>query len=290
MNLDPQGAGNINFVGQGPATSGTNFSSPAININGNYWNGTASNSDLWSIQDVLGTGANPSTTLTIGRTGSTGASNVAIQSNLIIGVTHLGGTVAPANDSRWSIYTAADSASTTNSALYIAPTDTSVKRLFFGIPTRTLYSIDFTQVANGLTGVLQISGAAGQLLSFAAGGDAVYSTGFFGFRSTGTTSTPAVICNDRTTDSATSVGIVLKVKNTFSTLGSRVLSIDNGATQLVTVLPSGNVGIGTIAPKAPLHVVGLVVYANNAAAITGGLTAGAFYRTGADPDVVCVVH
>ena len=34
----------------------------------------------------------------------------------------------------------------------------------------------------------------------------------------------------------------------------------------------------------------LSIYANNAAAITGGLSVGAFYRTGADPDVVCVVH
>ena len=52
----------------------------------------------------------------------------------------------------------------------------------------------------------------------------------------------------------------------------------------------GNVGIGTASPKSPLHVVGLPVYANNAAAITGGLTAGALYRTGADPDPVMVVH
>lgn len=37
-------------------------------------------------------------------------------------------------------------------------------------------------------------------------------------------------------------------------------------------------------------VVGLPIYANNAAAITGGLAAGDFYRTGADPDPVCVVH
>jgi hypothetical protein len=34
----------------------------------------------------------------------------------------------------------------------------------------------------------------------------------------------------------------------------------------------------------------LQVYANNAAAIAAGLSAGDFYRTGADPDIVCVVH
>jgi hypothetical protein len=58
----------------------------------------------------------------------------------------------------------------------------------------------------------------------------------------------------------------------------------------MVVAAGGNVGIGINAPTAPLHVVGLAVYANNAAAITGGLTAGAFYRTGTDPDTVCVVH
>jgi hypothetical protein len=34
----------------------------------------------------------------------------------------------------------------------------------------------------------------------------------------------------------------------------------------------------------------LPVYANNAAAVAGGLVAGDFYRTGGDPDTVCVVH
>jgi hypothetical protein len=34
----------------------------------------------------------------------------------------------------------------------------------------------------------------------------------------------------------------------------------------------------------------LPAYANNAAAIAGGLAVGDFYRTGADPDPVCVVH
>jgi hypothetical protein len=36
--------------------------------------------------------------------------------------------------------------------------------------------------------------------------------------------------------------------------------------------------------------VTLSVYANNAAAVTGGLAVGTFYRTGGDPDLVCVVH
>lgn len=34
----------------------------------------------------------------------------------------------------------------------------------------------------------------------------------------------------------------------------------------------------------------LAVYANNAAAVTGGLSVGDFYRTGADPDPVMIVH
>jgi len=58
----------------------------------------------------------------------------------------------------------------------------------------------------------------------------------------------------------------------------------------LSVLANGNVGIGTTSPTSALQVVGLPVYANNAAAVAGGLTAGAFYRTGADPDPVCVVH
>ncbi len=34
----------------------------------------------------------------------------------------------------------------------------------------------------------------------------------------------------------------------------------------------------------------LPAYANNAAAIAGGLAAGMLYRTGGDPDLVAVVH
>ena len=39
-----------------------------------------------------------------------------------------------------------------------------------------------------------------------------------------------------------------------------------------------------------INLTKLSVYANNAAAITGGLVAGDLYRTGADPDPIMVVH
>ena len=42
---------------------------------------------------------------------------------------------------------------------------------------------------------------------------------------------------------------------------------------------AGNVGINTTSPTAKLHVVGLPTYADNATALAGGLTVGAFYHT-----------
>jgi hypothetical protein len=65
---------------------------------------------------------------------------------------------------------------------------------------------------------------------------------------------------------------------------------DQATNERMRITSSGNVGINTTSPTSKLHVSGLSVFANNAAAIAGGLTSGAFYRTGGDPDQVCVVH
>lgn len=61
-------------------------------------------------------------------------------------------------------------------------------------------------------------------------------------------------------------------------------------TEKMRITGAGNVGIGTKTPGSKLSVVGLPVYANNAAALAGGLVAGDFYHTGGDPDLVAVVH
>jgi hypothetical protein len=63
--------------------------------------------------------------------------------------------------------------------------------------------------------------------------------------------------------------------NAFTTI-ARTLTLLDG---------SGN----TIIPGVP-NIANLAVYADNAAAIAGGLAAGDLYRTGGDPDPVCIVH
>jgi hypothetical protein len=93
----------------------------------------------------------------------------------------------------------------------------------------------------------------------------------------------------RIQDSASGGDWNLIARNGASTNLFRIYDNANAADRL-DINASGNVGIGTTSPTSKLQVVGLSVFANNAAAVAGGLTAGAFYRTGGDPDLVCVVH
>jgi hypothetical protein len=83
--------------------------------------------------------------------------------------------------------------------------------------------------------------------------------------------------------------------------GQYVKQAGVGANFTVGTIPESDVVnlVSDLALKAPLasphftgtvNIAGLQVFANNAAAITGGLVAGDLYRTGADPDPVCVVH
>lgn len=73
--------------------------------------------------------------------------------------------------------------------------------------------------------------------------------------------------------------------NLWSWYGNGTARLNLDGTDVLTVDTNGNMAV-----SGSLKVSVLSIYANNAAAIAGGLTAGKLYRTGADPDVVCVVH
>jgi|GEM_PF-1162883 len=84
------------------ATSGSNVNSPTLNLLGNYWTGSASNSDTWTIQDILGAGANPPSTLTLSHLGgSTGATTVDVSS---VGTLKTGAVNAGANTVSASVF------------------------------------------------------------------------------------------------------------------------------------------------------------------------------------------
>jgi hypothetical protein len=67
---------NLSLQTPNVATSSANNNSPLENWSGTYWNGSASATDTWQVQDVLGAGANPASTLTFSHTGSSGAASV----------------------------------------------------------------------------------------------------------------------------------------------------------------------------------------------------------------------
>ena len=46
----------------------------------------------------------------------------------------------------------------------------------------------------------------------------------------------------------------------------------------------------SVGDDGSVSMAGVPVYANNAAAIAAGLVAGDMYRTGGDPDPLCIVH
>jgi hypothetical protein len=83
--LAPSGTGQIIFNGGSAvsiqqstaATSGSNVSSPLQVLGGNYWTSSASAADIWTWRDVLGTGSNPTSTLTLTHSGSTGAATLS---------------------------------------------------------------------------------------------------------------------------------------------------------------------------------------------------------------------
>lgn len=69
--------GDVTLSQSTAATALANQSSNNLKVCGNYWTGAASATDCWTTQVVLGSGANPSTTLTFSHVGSSGTASVS---------------------------------------------------------------------------------------------------------------------------------------------------------------------------------------------------------------------
>jgi hypothetical protein len=64
-----------------------------------------------------------------------------------------------------------------------------------------------------------------------------------------------------------------------------------GVTSITITSNTGAIVLTSAAAPNPLYsIANLPIFADNAAALAGGLVAGNLYRTGADPDTICVVH
>lgn len=126
------------------------------------------------------------------------------------------------------------------------------------------------------------SGAAGAAITWTEDGY-VDATGLHGTIAPGSVGTPGTYTKVTTdTQGRVTAGAGATASDISGLGGAALLSVGTTA----GTVAAGDDPRFDAAHKAP----SLAAYANNAAAVAGGLTVGQLYRTGADPDVVCVVH
>ncbi|HEY1209977.1 MAG TPA: hypothetical protein VGE85_11455 [Terracidiphilus sp.] len=96
-NLKSDGNGDLTILTENAATATQNWASRILYLQGNYWDGSGSGGDWWSLQGVMGTGTNPTNTLTInaggGFGGNPGVHSVSIPFSVAIGA----GATTPAH-------------------------------------------------------------------------------------------------------------------------------------------------------------------------------------------------
>lgn len=95
--LSVDGNANTSWINLNSATALLNQNSPILSLNGDYWNGSGSATDTWTVQGVLGAGANPTSELNFVHSGSGGNPNVNIPYPLSTGVISSAGMTAAGN-------------------------------------------------------------------------------------------------------------------------------------------------------------------------------------------------
>lgn len=169
----------------------------------------------------------------------------------------------------------------------LAPAGTtlySVSTGFAGSTQDNSFAADFTvadgTATAGMRGAIRGVRSRGTLLAPAAAAaeDQVLSVlaGVYSGRVVNNAADISFIVDGAVTDGGTQPTTATPVRISFKTRPTGWTWYER-----MTIKANGNIGINQTAPTSKLHVSGLLTYASNAAAITGGLTAGAFYTDGA---------
>lgn len=80
----------VALVSGTPATNVANQDSPSLLVVGNFWNGSASAQDTWTVLNTLGTGTNPSSSLTLSHSGTPGNAQFEVPNINVAGNTNTG--------------------------------------------------------------------------------------------------------------------------------------------------------------------------------------------------------
>ena len=138
-----------------------------------------------------------------------------------------------------------------------------------------------------LTNGMEIRGTSNVLVDMFSGTDSGEAAGLR-LRNTGETGMADVQYYSTATGKYLAIGTYAAGYMIFSSFSKMDFYCANALT--LTLSEAGNVGVNKAIAGSKLAVVGLTDYANNAAALVGGLTAGDFFtETGTDPKRVCVV-
>ena len=271
--------GGIKTQSSTSATSGSNSSSPSIYLSANYWDGSNSLIDQFTITNVMGAGANPTATLKFDRnSANTGLRQYAFMNgNVGVGTTSPLGTFSP-NKSYITLRGPA-----ANGALQMssgAGDGTNV----------TAGAIDFFEEATGKS-LAYIQGATaatattvnnrGGALAFFTKGDAGVSTERVRINYDGNTGFGTQVPSYKVDVNAATIGVGAKTAAS-GVLGGNIMMRDDSANnrwqvgipaaasstnfqiydvaattpRLWITQSTGNVGIGTNNPAQPLDVVG----------------------------------
>lgn len=262
------GAGNQNisgnhnsFFGNGAGYSNTGSYNTFIgNSAGQFNTGGNENTFIGSLAGLVNTSG--SNNIMIGR--SAGYYNQEGSNNTIIGFRAGQGSTFHNKDGNVFIGYEAGKNETGSNKLYIENSDSNTPLIGGDFSTDEIY-------LNGKVGI-GTSSPTSQLFI----GD-IYSDW-------GDTFNPQVVIDG--VDNEASV-TALRINDENDNIYFTVSSTGAGGSDKGRIYMAGNVGIGTTSPGSKLSIVGLLEYADNAAALTASLIAGDLYRTG---DLLKIVH